>query len=689
MRFIDTYRASPVALKDDLPDKMDYFNIPFHLVDNKFIEEEDYVIDEEWWDEQLYRCLHGVYIPNAIEPGIPDDQEEAFLRDGIDVIWSNDNRDAYLPEYNLWMRDRCLYIPGRMYFYLNFWYIKSVSEDSNNKSKTLKHPMFTDLSWLNWITREAMIRFDKDNMWFKARQKGLSEEAAADVAFESLFIPNSQSIIVACEERYNENTMNMTLRGLDRMINTQFYKKPLKGHDRTDYKKNIIGSEIWSMTAKNNLQVLSGKTPSLVYVEEVGIWREKRIPELEQFINPSIINLGVKTGRINYIGTGGAVEGSIKDMEEMFYNPDNHNCMSFRNKYDLTSDVRVGYFVPVLAFKVLDKDGNSLITEANKKEEHDRLHKSTSARYKHIILNPKNPSELFNISSGGYFGPERSQWANDRKATILNFRQEQKEHRYRMEWINPKDWREGVRAIPYRERDGLSIDYYNLYMSEAPEQDESGRVVKGLYFIGTDSYDQDEAKTSSSKGASVVWKGFRNTNTTSRKFVAFLLERPTEEQGGREVFYENSAKLTVLFGTQNLIEHSKLLIFQWYESKGMTSLLCLKPEFTLANMVNKTQTTNKYGIDAAVLPHALKMLRDTLDFDTINKIDSVTLLNAIALFRLSENYNCDLTVSMAWAIVQYEDTIISYESNREAYEKQNQIRTLKYKRINGRLILTT
>lgn len=686
MRFVDTYKASPVALKHDLPDKLDYYHTQYDLIDDKFLEREDYVIDEDWWHEQLYRCLHGVYIKNAIEPGIPDNQDVAFLEDGVDVIWSNNNRDAYLPEYDLWMKDRTLYIPGRMYFYLNFWFIKRLKDDG--KTKDVLHPLFTDLSWLNWITREAMLRFDKDNVWFKARQKGLSEEASCDVAFEYLFVPNSQSIIVACEEKYNENTMNMTLRGIDRLISTQFYKKAQKGHDRTDYKKNIIGSEIWSMTAKNNLEVLSGKTPSLVYVEEVGIWKDKRIPELAEFIKPSIISLGIKTGRMNYIGTGGTVNGGIKDMEKMFHDPDGHNLLSFKNKYDKRSDVRIGYFVSVLAFRVIDKNGNSLITEAEKVEDQTRMLKNSGSRYKYIILNPKIPSELFNINTGGYFGPDRIQWANDRKATILNFRQEQKEYRYRMEWINPKNWRDGVRAIPYRESDGMSLDYYNLYMSEPPELEEDGSVVKGLYFIGTDSYDQDEALTSSSKGASVVFKGFRNANTSYKKFVAYLLERPTEDQGGREVFYENTAKLTVLFGTNNMIEHSKILIFQWYESKGMSSLLCLKPEFTLANMVNRSVTTNKYGIDASVLPHALKMLRDMLDFDSINKIDSVILLNAIAQFKISTTYNCDITVSMAWAIVQYEDTLLSFEANKETYERQNKIKVARYQRINGRLVLT-
>jgi len=686
MIFVDAHRASPVALGIEKPDKMDYFHQSYNVIDNKFLEEGDFIIDEDWWHEQLYRCLFGVYIPNGIAPGCPEGETESLLRDGIECIWSNNYRDCYLPEYDLMMKDRTLYIPGRMYFYLNFWWIKGIAE--GQKIKDVIHPMFTDLSWLNWITREAMLRFDKDSTWFKARQRGLSEEAAADVAFEYLFLPNSQSVIVACEDKYNQNTMNMVIRGLERLVNTQFFKAPLRGHDRNDYKKNIIGSEIWSMTAKNNLQVLSGKTPSLTYVEEVGIWQEKKIPELYEFIYPSIYNLGQKTGRINYIGTGGTVDDGIKDMEIMFYTPEAFNLLSFKNRYDTKSDKRIAYFVSVLAFNIIDNDGNSKISAASKKEDNERAKKTDGGRYKYIILNPKQPSELFNLSTGGFFGPERIQWASDRKNVILTQSSEQREHRYRLEWLNAASWRDGVKAIPYKESDGIPLHLYNVYLSEPPERDGEGKVIKGLYYQGTDSYDQTEAKTSESKGASVIWKGFKDANTTYNKPVAFLLERPNEYDGGRDTFYENTAKLAVLYGTQNMIEHSKILIFQWYESKSMTSLLALKPEFTVANMVNKSMTSNKYGLDASVINEALTMLRDKLDFNTINKIDSVTLLNAIAYFKLAPGYNCDVTIAMALAIVQYQEVVYLREKNTEAYKKQNQVSTLKYRKVNGKIIMT-
>ena len=134
-----------------------------------------------------------------------------------------------------------------MYFYLNFWFIKG---NTDNDIKGVISPRFTDLSWFNWMIKYQARKLGKDMSWFKARQKGLSEEAACDVGYEYLFLNNSQSIIVASLDQYAENTMNMVIRGLERLKNTQFYKEPKRGHDRNDYKKSkYTGSEIWRMAA--------------------------------------------------------------------------------------------------------------------------------------------------------------------------------------------------------------------------------------------------------------------------------------------------------------------------------------------------------------------------------------------------------------------------------------------------------
>ena len=659
MRFLNTKRASPVALKKDLPDTRDYFHIESSSID-EVIDNGDYITDDDWWDKQFNRCLYGVYIENGIEPG------GEYLVDGIDCIWSNNNRDCYLVDLDFTIYDRKLFIPPRMYFYLNFWFIKG---NTDNDIKGVISPRFTDLSWFNWMIKYQARILGKDMSWFKARQKGLSEEAACDVGYEYLFLNNSQSIIVASLDQYAENTMNMVIRGLERLKNTQFYKEPKRGHDRNDYKKSkYTGSEIWRMTAKDNIQVLSGKTPSLVYCEEVGIWKKGAPAKIYQFIDPSIRNLGKKTGWINYIGTGGETEDAISDMQDMFYNPDNYNLFSFRNKYDATSNIKIGYFISTLAFKVIDSDGNSLIDEASKIEDEERLKKSPNKRHIHIMLNPKNPEELFQLKSGGYFGADVIHWCQERKMQILNFREKQIAHRYRLEWINPSKYTDGVRAIPYE--DGKILDEYNVWISEPPTLDDDKKAVRGLYKAGTDSYDQDEARTSSSKGACVILKTFRSNNETYNKFVAYVLERPSINQGGRDVFYENTAKLTMLYNATNLIEHSKLLIFPWYEQNSLGHLLALKPNYVVTNLVDNTKTTNKYGIDASLLPYGLKMLKDFLTFENINQIDFIELLDAFSMFKISKDYNCDLTVSCVWSVVQKEEDLLSYTRKQDVYNKQ-------------------
>ena len=115
MKFINTKRFSPVASGKDLPRGNDlYYKDPLEVsgLNQKdlirFCIEHKIVIDEEWWKRQLYRCLHGYTVENAIEEG-----GDCFI-DGIDALWSEN--DCFIPEYDLVIKDRTVHISGRMYF---------------------------------------------------------------------------------------------------------------------------------------------------------------------------------------------------------------------------------------------------------------------------------------------------------------------------------------------------------------------------------------------------------------------------------------------------------------------------------------------------------------------------------------------------------------------------------------------
>ena len=94
MKFIDTYRLSPVINCGDLPWEEDYFHMEPELVTKDFIKSGNYDIDEAWWKKQKERCLYGYTIPNAVVRG------GDAIKDGVDAIW--DGNDVYLSDYDLW-----------------------------------------------------------------------------------------------------------------------------------------------------------------------------------------------------------------------------------------------------------------------------------------------------------------------------------------------------------------------------------------------------------------------------------------------------------------------------------------------------------------------------------------------------------------------------------------------------------
>jgi hypothetical protein len=282
--------------------------------------------------------------------------------------------------------------------------------------------------------------------------------------------------------------------------------------------------------------------------------------------------------------------------------------------------------------------------------------------------------------TGGYFGETITQYCNERIAFINNHKEARVEQRYKGKWINPKKPSEGVEMIPDEEGPFM--------ISEHPEKDKNRKVYDNLYRAGTDSYDQDEAHTSNSKGACWIKKGFLDANHTYNKYVAGVVTRPTAEQGGAELFYEQTAMLCVYYNAINLIEHSKIRIFDWYKSNGFTEYLKLRPMLVTSTWTDESKVSNKYGIDAATKQYWLAMQKDFLKVkENIDQCDHVMLLDAWSRFRYDPSgsrYNCDNTIASSLCTVTEEDEkeLIVQESKTE----KAQVNFNFYKVIDGRII---
>ena len=650
MKFVDTYRFSPVRTMGDVPWEDDYFHMRSEEIDDKFIKSGNYEIDENWWKIQYDRCINGYTIPNAIIKG-----GDAIV-DGVDAIWYD--KDVYLPDFDLWIRDGNVKITGRHYWYMNFWPIYGL--DSKINIKRLIYPKFIDMDFLFFRRVEMMFEQQKDDAEPKARQKGFSEKGASLMGYNYTFIQDSVNIIVGGTSDDAEHTMDNTKRGLELIRNTQFYKDRIGknyGVDKTDvWKTKKFGSEIRCITAKDNLQALNRFSPFMVWYEEVGKWKQGSVLGTKSFVEPATRSEGKKTGYSFYVGTGGDMEGGADDLEQLSYNPEQHNCLAFQNKFENPNMMAAGksvYFTGDWWYTIIDKDGNSLKAESLEHIKKEEEKKSNKDRYIHKTQHPIWLADCFYSSSEGYFGKDIIEMLYSRRSFIKTHREAQIGRYGRLEWTNKQRPLEGCRFID--DEDGW------LYLIEEPMKDSNGSPVLNLYEIGTDSYDQDEAEYSTSKGACFVKKRFYSPSTTSNKFVARTVQRPTTAEGGSELFYERTAMMCVYFNlTQNLIEYSKIRIFDWYEYAGLSSLLRPRPGFVIANMINNSTTNNKYGIDPSSKPHWLAYLKDWLTPENINNMDDIDQITAFAKFKYipggdPRKYNCDITIASALAVVSDRD----------------------------------
>lgn len=568
----------------------------------------------QWWDEQFDRCING---------------------------------------YSVGGRK----ITGDHYFYLNFWKIRGT--EVGKTRKTLITPRFTDLDYYFFNELEKAKNAGKNMLCLKSRQKGFSEKAGALIAKNFTFHKASQSIITAGMDVYCKATMNMTKRGLNSLFGTEFYKRKLP--DKPDYVKaqykDIINgmpvfkgymSEIFSITSMNNPQSLIGKQPDFVYFEEAG--KFKGVIDVYKYIEPALETEGKKTGFALIVGTGGEMDQGVDELTKMYYNPDAYGLYEYDNVWEYEEDMnvtsieslkKVSYFVPAYMYsKGIDKDGNSDIKMAfdyymTKRE---RAESSGDAKtlYKEITQFPFSPRESLMVAGGNRFNIAllNKQLSFIRKSK----RTENIVQKGYLEWKDPSNFSLGVEWIagddgPYR-------------IIEHPEEDETGKVYRNLYVAGTDSYDRDAAVGGGSFGSTLMFKRFRNANTTYKMYVARITERPKTSAE----FYESTAKLCIYYGKAiNLIEYSNLLIFNWYEQMNLTYLLKERPRVAYANIqISKVQ--NKWGVDPMTKEEWIKIQADYIE-QHYDKMWDPEHIEALINYREDKGYNCDITISSALAVV--------------------------------------
>ena len=536
------------------------------------------------------------------------------------------------------------YITGHHYFYLNFTQIMLTKDKSNEnviatgkKAKASKQAVCPDF-WdgdYNYFhaldiasegcTSEYLEGLHLDVKILpkylsggyhmivgKARRKGYSYKNAAICANIYNAIPDSLTIIGAFDKKflYPRGTMGMTSRYLDFLNDNTGWRKAREYVDKQEHKrasyrsfKNGVQiekgyqSEVMAITFKDNPDAARGKDAKLILFEEAG-----KFPNLKDSYmatKESLEDGAFVTGQMVIFGTGGDMEDGTIDFADMFYNPEEYDLLPFVNIWDENADqTNCGFFHPenmnLVGF--YDEVGNSKKEEAkqyeiDKRNAIRRVANSSFVLQKRVQEKPLCPQEAFLTASMNDFPIVELQHQLDR---------------VKRENLHVK---KGIPCLLYRDDTGkvrvdvdLDKKLIPLHNYKIKEEDIRGCVIiyeyptnnapKGLYKIGHDPYRQNQAFTSTSLGATYVYKGFLQGSVTSDQIVASYIGRPNTSDD----YNRTLEMLAELYNTEIGYENEVTEVKSYFEKKRKLHLLAAQPDSVISANIKSSKVSRVYGI---------------------------------------------------------------------------------------------
>ncbi len=510
--------------------------------------------------------------------------------------------------------DRCLhgyttggtYIPGRMYKYLNFDPITTVGRGSH-------YPEFVDIDLEYFNLVDWVKENNKGIIGLKARRKGLSEKHSKGVHdYGMRFTPGDyKGGICAGKENYAEEYFNK-LKEANRnkppelqlhysVSNKDEYTANYSIKTSTGMVEDGSGNAIICKTMFNDPNVFKGYFFNDVIFEEAGEFLHLK---RGYGATKACFMVGFRMVGTPYIyGTGGNMKTSTKEFAEIYDEAEHYdlvkveimaqrlmigffsgsvnekgqpeeNIPNIKKLYpDLSKEQIMGCEDVLAADEFLESQAKKLASARNKVPYYDFLQNF-----------PRNRRQAFLRFTGNNFDIEA---LNDVMRTILETRAKYK--CYTLEYVKNDD---GSNKQPL-EVHAVEIDieksdpeaYIKIYIDPKTS-------YKDLDVAGIDSYDQDISMSSKSLGAMVILRRKENNIAPGKRIpIALIRCRPSR----KEIFYEISMKAAIYFNLIGnvLIDAHKPMIIKYFENHGCEKYLAPRPRsFESPNSEQK----HKYGV---------------------------------------------------------------------------------------------
>jgi len=448
---------------------------------------------------------------------------------------------------------------------------------------------------------------------------------------------SSETLVGAIDAKYTKDLLSKVQLGLDnlpgeQMVNGHLHPSPLSKGYRGSFAPSkyieaavdikvsggwkTVGSrsKIHNRSFADNPLAGNGTGPNLTVFEEFGFMNN--LMDALGAMKDATYEGADKFGVIWMTGTGGEGDtASISDAKEVFYDPQQFDCLCFEDIWEESGDI--GYFVPYQMRLDEYRDSEGVIDQVKAmvdieaKRAKLKAGKSKKALFSEMQNNPIKPSEAFMIDDTNIFPvaelKEHRNWLRSAektdgfiKGSCGELVWEQGETTPLLKWIPDLKGKLTPTTYPVKKTDN---NKGCIQIWEHPQK-VGGGIPFGLYIAGTDPYDQDQAGSSASLGSTFIYKTFHTDEGIYEWVVAEYTARPDTAKE----HHENIRKLLMYYNARDLYENERNTLKMHFEHKNSLYLLAKTPTILKATENSKVQ--RQYGI------HMTKQIKSELEIYT-------------------------------------------------------------------------
>lgn len=499
---------------------------------------------------------------------------------------------------------------------------------------------------------------------------------------------NSASVVGAEEAKYSMDLLGKVKVGLEYLpgsmeIGGRFFPSPLAPLTEgslmpaKNFKSSTTGSLIHHRIFGEDPLSANGTRPNRAFLEEVGFLSS--VVQTWGALESTQQAFEKKTLVIYALGTGGMMKGGAAMFaREVFYNPDDYNCISFDDEWE--NKGRICYFVPATHGLREFKQGPNKITNVPlalsyiETRREDAKKANNSIRYLTEIINsPLKPSEIFMSADSNFFP------VADLKSVLADL--EVSQGRLDASWkVDLEMHKEGfpeakpsnkkpIREFPLTKNSSMDAC---IEVWERPKKDNNGMVPYGRYWAVNDPVDDDgNTNVRRSLQSSFIYDSWTDRLVAEYSARTYLAEE----------YYENLRRLVIYYNAELLYENNKKGLFAYFRSKNSLHRLLPSPEILKEQQLVKIEgITNKtLGVNMSndkIKLFALNQYKSWMEKEAYDDegVKNMAKIRSLGLLKETISYSPDMNCDRISAILVLM-LLIADRGDKSLKQKNTSIKT--------------